>query len=130
IVQQFAASAAYAQEAGFDYVEVHGAHGFLIGDFLGKTINFRDDEYGGDRERRFRFAIEIVEAIRAAVGSDFPIWFRISMIDAGESGITIEESLELCTRLEAAGVDCLSVSAGTHTSLEITMAPMYFERGQ
>lgn len=129
IVADFAASAAYAKQAGFDYVEVHGAHGFLIGDFLGQLINFRDDEYGGDQERRFRFAIEIVEAIRASVGPSYPIWFRISMIDGGESGITMEESLALCERLETAGVDCLSVSAGTHTSLEITMAPMYVPRG-
>jgi 2,4-dienoyl-CoA reductase-like NADH-dependent reductase (Old Yellow Enzyme family)/thioredoxin reductase len=129
IVADFGASAAYAKEAGFDYVEVHGAHGFLIGDFLGSIVNYRDDEYGGDQERRFRFAIEIVEAIRSSVGPDFPVWFRISMIDAGESGITLEESLELCERLEGAGVDCLSVSAGTHTSLEITMAPMFVQRG-
>jgi len=121
-VQAFAEGARRAREAGLDGVELHGANGYLITQFLSSAINDRKDEYGGSLANRTRFAIEIVRAIRARVGDDFHLQMKISTRDyndavalfgKGPSGNTVEESVEVCRWLVDAGVDAIHVSVGS-----------------
>jgi 2,4-dienoyl-CoA reductase (NADPH2) len=121
-VAQFAEGARRAREAGLDGVELHGANGYLITQFLSSAINDRKDEYGGPLENRARFVIEIVRAIRARVGSDFHLQMKISARDfddvlapfgRGPSGNTLEESIQVCQWLVEAGADSLHVSTGS-----------------
>jgi 2,4-dienoyl-CoA reductase-like NADH-dependent reductase (Old Yellow Enzyme family) len=118
-VAAFAAAARRAREAGLDGVEVAGANGMLPTQFLSAAINDRDDEYGGPLENRARFALEVVRAIRAEVGPDFCLGYKISirerlneLLPWSRSGNTLEESVQVCRWLEEAGVDYIHVSAG------------------
>lgn len=122
IVQAFAEGARRAREAGLDGVELHGANGYLITQFLSSAINDRTDEYGGPLENRARFVIEVVKAIRARVGSDFHLQMKISAEDhddvlalfkRGPSGNTLTESVQVCKWLVEAGVDAIHVSVGS-----------------
>lgn len=113
LVKQFAQAARRAKQAGFDAVEIHGAHGYLLSMFLSPYTNWRQDEYGGDLQRRARLALEIVAAIRQEVGRDYPVIFRISADENVEGGLILKESTVISQWLEKAGVDCISVSAGT-----------------
>ena len=122
IVGYFAEGARRAREAGLDGVELHGANGYLFTQFLSSAINDRKDEYGGSLENRARFAIEVVKAIRARVGNDFHVQFKISARDfddvlapfgRGPSGNTLEESVQVCKWLVEAGADALHVSTGS-----------------
>lgn len=128
IVRQFADGAALAQEAGFDFIEVHGAHGYLASDFLSPLANHRDDEYGGSLENRARFSREIARAIRARC-PDVPLFWRISGEDALDGGTTLDDATIVSGWLEQDGVACLSVSAGNWRSLHVTLAPMWVPRG-
>jgi 2,4-dienoyl-CoA reductase-like NADH-dependent reductase (Old Yellow Enzyme family) len=121
-VAAFADGARRAREAGLDGVELHGANGYLITQFLSSAINDRTDEYGGPLENRARFVIEIVKAIRARVGSDFHLQMKISAIDHNNDllavrfekpGNTVEDSIQVCKWLIDAGVDSLHVSTGS-----------------
>jgi 2,4-dienoyl-CoA reductase-like NADH-dependent reductase (Old Yellow Enzyme family) len=119
IVAKFAAGARRAREAGADGVELAGANGVLFTQFLSSGINDRKDEYGGSLENRARFALEVVEAIRAEVGRDFFLAFKISVRERLNEllpwlrrGNSLEESLQVCRWLEEAGVDCIHVSVG------------------
>jgi 2,4-dienoyl-CoA reductase (NADPH2) len=121
-VNAFAEGARRAREAGLDGVELHGANGYLITQFLSSAINDRTDEYGGPIENRARFVIEIVEAIRRRVGADFHLQMKISVrehndavafFNRGPSGNTVEESLQVCRWLVEAGVDAIHVSTGS-----------------
>lgn len=121
-VHAFAEGARRAREAGLDGVELHGANGYLITQFLSSAINDRTDEYGGPLENRARFVLEIVRAIRARVGADFHLQIKISVQDhhdavaffnKGPSGNSIEESIQVCKWLEAAGVDAIHASTGS-----------------
>jgi len=116
LVNRFVLGAARTQMAGFDAVEIHGAHGYLITQFMSPYTNKRTDEYGGDFDRRMRFALEIVKGIRAAVGPDFPIIFRMSADECVEGGLTLKDSKMIAKKLEDAGVDAISVSAGIYES--------------
>jgi len=127
IVAQYATAASLAEEAGFAYVEVHGAHGYLPSDFLSPVVNQRDDGYGGDPERRRRFPLEVAAAIVAAI--EIPLFWRLSGEEIRPGGFTIEDQIEAARALVAAGVECISVSAGTWHTLEVTVAPMYVPRG-
>lgn len=129
IVQQFADAAALALAAGFDFVEVHGAHGYLPSDFLSPLANQRTDEYGMDLEGRARFPREIVRAIVGACGPGLPVFYRLSADEALPGGSTIEDAVVVAGLLRADGVACLSVSAGHWRSLEVTLAPMFVQRG-
>jgi 2,4-dienoyl-CoA reductase (NADPH2) len=122
VVGYFSEGARRAREAGLDGVELHGANGYLITQFLSSAINDRKDEYGGPLENRARFVIEIVKAIRARVGRDFHLQMKISAQDfddalalfgRGPSGNTLEESVQVCKWLEEAGVDAFHVSTGS-----------------
>lgn len=121
-VTAFAEGARRAREAGLDGVELHGANGYLITQFLSSAINDRTDEYGGSLENRARFVLEIVRAIRARVGSDFHLQMKISATEFNdaliflrleESGNTVEDSIRVCQWLVDAGVDSVHVSTGS-----------------
>ena len=121
-VSAFAEGARRAREAGLDGVELHGANGYLITQFLSSGINDRTDEYGGPLENRARFVLDIVKAIRARVGSDFHLQMKISAVDHNNAllflkhekpGNTVEESAQVCQWLIAAGVDSIHVSTGS-----------------
>jgi len=121
-VANFAEGARRAREAGLDGVELHGANGYLITQFLSSAINDRTDEYGGPLENRARFVIEIVKAIRARVGSDYHLQMKISATDHNNAlfvlktekpGNTVTESIQVCKWLIEAGVDSVHVSTGS-----------------
>jgi len=113
IVSRFAHAAANVRRAGFDFVEVHGAHGYLFCQFFSPATNHRDDEYGGDFAGRTRFGTRCVSAMRTAAGDDFPIFYRLGAWENIPDGITLEDSARFAAELEKAGVDVLDVSVGT-----------------
>lgn len=132
--KQFIQAAKRAQKAGADGVELHGAHGYLINQFLSSYSNRRTDEYGGILDNRMRFLLNIIEGIRKECGSDFPI---IARIDGDEfyrkigksGGIELDEAVEIAKRLEEAGIDAINVSSGTYETLNYAFEPMSFETG-
>jgi len=112
IVLKFALAAVGAKLAGFDFVELHGAHGYLLSQFFSPAFNRRTDEYGGDLAGRMRFALECVSTTRTAVGEDYPIFFRVGAWEDIADGIKIEEAVQFATALERAGADVIDVSVG------------------
>jgi 2,4-dienoyl-CoA reductase-like NADH-dependent reductase (Old Yellow Enzyme family) len=119
-VTAFAEGARRAREAGLDGVELHGANGYLITQFLSSAINDRRDEYGGSLQNRARFVIEVVKAIRARVGDDFHLQMKISAVDYNNAllrfekpGNTLQDSVQVCRWLVDAGVDAIHVSTGS-----------------
>lgn len=129
IISQFGDTALRAKKAGFDGVEVHGAHGYLIAQFMSKYSNKRSDEYGGSLEHRMRFPLEIVKDIREKCGPDFMIAFRISGDDKVPGGRTIEETKTIAIKLEKQGVDLMHISAGTYESTWAIIPPMNINPG-
>ncbi|HUT75103.1 MAG TPA: NADH:flavin oxidoreductase [Armatimonadota bacterium] len=107
----FGAAAGRARAAGFDAVELHGAHGFLVNQFLSPATNHRHDQYGGGPDGRLRFALECVQAMREAAGNDYPIIVRISAIEERPNGLTLEDSCQIARALESAGACAIHVSA-------------------
>jgi 2,4-dienoyl-CoA reductase-like NADH-dependent reductase (Old Yellow Enzyme family) len=120
LIRKFAIAAGVAKGAGFSGVQVHGAHGYLVSQFLSARTNLRDDAWGGDAERRARFLLEVIAAMRAEVGPTFPIGVKLNSADFQRGGFTIEESMGVATKLEAAGVDLLEVSGGNYESPSMT----------
>ncbi len=129
LVEKFARAALRAKLAGFDGVEVHGAHGYLINEFLSPYTNRRDDEYGGSFENRMRFLLEILERVRELVGEDFVVGVRLSVEEFVPGGLTLSESREIARTLERHGVDYLSVSCGIYESVSTIIEPMNFAEG-
>jgi len=130
IVDAFGQAALRAQEAGFDAVEVHGAHGYLLTQFLSALSNRRTDEYGGSLANRARFIVEVVAEVRRRVGSDFPVLLRISAEEFIKNGYTVEDTQSILPDLVGAGVDAVHASVGTHGSPGgITSAPAEYEEG-
>ncbi|MFB8273335.1 NADH:flavin oxidoreductase/NADH oxidase [Streptomyces sp. NPDC055955] len=127
IVTQFADGARRALDAGFEVAEIHGAHGYLIGQFLSPHSNVRADEYGGSFDNRVRFALEVVDAVREVWPDDKPLFFRVSATDwLEENGWTPEETVRLATLLKEHGVDLLDVSTGGNASgVRIPVGPGY-----
>ena len=126
IVQAFADSAKRALRIGFEAIELHGAHGYLLHQFLSPHSNKRDDEYGGSLENRMRFALEVYDAVRREVGTDFPVGMRISASDWVEGGWDIDQSVELAKALKARGCDFIHVSSGgLHINQKIPLGPNY-----
>lgn len=127
IRDQFVASAEMAIRAGFDMLEVHFAHGYLLSSFITPLTNKRNDEYGGSLENRMRYPLEIFTAVRAITPDDMPISVRISAHDwVGEEGITEEDAVEIARMLQDAGVDICDVSSGqTSTKAEPRYGRMY-----
>lgn len=116
-IAQFGAAARRAKEAGFDAVEVHGAHGYLIHQFLSPRTNQRQDLYGGRSENRARFALEVLQRVRREVGESFPILFRLSAREYMEKGYSLDEALDWAVELERAGASAVHVSGGSTESL-------------
>ena len=111
-VRQFAEAALRAKRARMDGLEIHGGHGYLLSSFVSPSTNTRQDEYGGDVPGRARLLLEVVRAVRAAVGPDFPVWVKMDSREIGKkNGITIDHALELAPLIEAAGADALTVTA-------------------
>ncbi|MBM4331482.1 MAG: FAD-dependent oxidoreductase [Deltaproteobacteria bacterium] len=130
IIAAFGAAAFRAREAGFDAVEVHGAHGYLLTQFLSALSNQRQDEYGGSLSNRSRFIVEVLQEVRRRVGSDFPISLRLSVEECIKGGYTIEEIQSILPNLVKAGADVIHASLGTHGSPGgITSAPAEYEPG-
>lgn len=129
VVDEFVSAAHRGQKAGFDFIEIHGAHGYLVCEFISPLSNRRDDEYGGDPSRRLRFPLEIVKGIRQVCGERFPVQFRISGSEYFSGGLTIEDSAAVSRELAAAGVASISVSAGNWQTLKYIMAPMFMPAG-
>jgi 2,4-dienoyl-CoA reductase-like NADH-dependent reductase (Old Yellow Enzyme family)/thioredoxin reductase len=129
LVEKFAEGAWRVQQAGFDAVELHGAHGYLIAQFMSPYINRRNDRFGGTFINRMRFVLEIVSRIRHKCGRDFPIGVRYSGEEWIEGGRTIEESIRIAELLEQQGVDFLDISAGIFEAPAAVMDPMYYPQG-
>lgn len=129
IVTRFADAARRATEAGCDFVGIHGAHGYLVSQFLSPFCNKREDDYGGDLAGRMRFPLEIVRAVRQAIGADMPIVFRISGDEYQDKGLTLTDVCAIAPHLVAAGVDLIDVSAGMYETAWMITQPMELPQG-
>jgi 2,4-dienoyl-CoA reductase-like NADH-dependent reductase (Old Yellow Enzyme family) len=118
IIQRFASTAALVQQAGFDGVQVHAAHGYLLSQFLSPRTNLREDGWGGSLANRARLLLEVVRAVRARVGPCYPISVKLNSSDFVKGGFTLDESVQVVRWLNAAGIDLLEVSGGTYEQLE------------
>ena len=124
-VHDFGQAAVRALQAGFELVEIHGAHGYLINQFLSAFSNIREDEYGGDVIARTRFPRQVVEMVRQCVGPDFPLSFKISAQEFVPNGLTVAESIEILKILKRAGIDMVQVSGGNDATPEWICQPMF-----
>ena len=124
-VQAFADAAVRADEAGFDVVEIHGAHGYLISQFLSPIANQRTDRYGGSRDNRMRFALEVVDSVRAVWPAAQPLFVRISATDGSEGGWGIDDSILLAKEFKARGVDAVHCSSGGFDGYGLKPGPLY-----
>ena len=129
LVEKFGDCAFRAKKAGFDGVEIHGAHGYLVAQFMSPYSNKRTDEYGGNLINRMRFPLEIISNIRAKAGHDFPILFRISGDELVPGGRTIEDTKAMAMLLEQAGVNAIHVSAGVYASMTAIIPPSAVRHG-
>ena len=125
-VDDFRSAAGHALAAGFDVVEVHGAHGYLLHEFCSPLSNRREDEYGGSLENRIRLPLEVARAVREAWPQDKPVFYRISATDWAEGGWDVEQSIQLCRRLKEIGVDLIDCSSGGNIAEQkIRLGPGY-----
>jgi 2,4-dienoyl-CoA reductase-like NADH-dependent reductase (Old Yellow Enzyme family)/thioredoxin reductase len=125
----YAAAALRAKTAGYDCVEIHGAHGYLISQFMSPFSNHRRDAYGGSFENRMRFPLEVLEAVRSAVGKDFIISFRFSSEEYVEGGLTAADAVKIAQLLEANGVDIINVSQGILDAPEYILSSGWLSDG-
>ncbi|KAF2969390.1 hypothetical protein GQX73_g4197 [Xylaria multiplex] len=117
VVEGFAHAAEYLERAGFDGIELHGAHGYLIAQFLSPTTNQRTDKYGGSLENRMRLVLEIAAAIKKRISKTFILGIKINSVEFQDKGFTPEEAIVLCQALEKAGFDYVETSGGTYENL-------------
>ena len=129
LVRCFGMAAWRAKESGFDAILIHGAHGYLLNEFLSPHTNKRDDRYGGSDENRARFLTEIVESVRKKLGPDFPLMVRLTGEELFDGGYRIDFIQKVSKWLENSGVDGISVSAGNYDELERMVAPPAFPEG-
>jgi len=120
LIEAFARAARLAQEAGFTGVQIHGAHGYLVSQFLSPHHNQRTDAWGGNAANRRRFALEVYRAIRGAVGRAFPVSIKLNSADFQRGGFTEDESMAVVDALAAEGVDLIEVSGGTYEAPAMT----------
>jgi 2,4-dienoyl-CoA reductase-like NADH-dependent reductase (Old Yellow Enzyme family) len=116
VVEAYAAAALRSKKAGFDGIQLHGAHGYGINQFLSGATNRRVDGYGGDITRRYRLLGEVMEAVRGSVGKDYPVFIKLSGNDYVQGGLVPEESVYVARRLTEDGIDCIEVSGGNRAS--------------
>jgi 2,4-dienoyl-CoA reductase-like NADH-dependent reductase (Old Yellow Enzyme family) len=121
IISRFANAARLAKEAGFSGVQIHGAHGYLVSQFLSPNTNKREDQWGGPIENRMRFAVEVYKRIRAAVGPGFPVSIKLNSADFQRGGFTEEESLRVVQTLSDLGMDLIEISGGTYEAPAMSM---------
>ncbi|MCP5018746.1 MAG: NADH:flavin oxidoreductase/NADH oxidase family protein [Ketobacter sp.] len=120
IIQRFATAAAVVKKAGFTGVQIHGAHGYLVSQFLSPHHNQRKDKWGGSLENRARFVMEIYKAIREQVSDQFPVSIKLNSADFQRGGFTEEESMQVVEMLDQAGMDLIEISGGNYESPEMT----------
>ncbi len=120
LIQRFATSAGIAKNAGFSGVQIHGAHGYLVSEFLSPHHNQRTDEWGGSLENRMRFVLEIYDAIRNEVGNNFPVGIKLNSADFQKGGFTNEESLGVIKALSEKGIDLIEISGGNYENPAMT----------
>lgn len=123
LVQVFVRAGQRAQQAGFDAIEIHGAHGYLINEFLSPHTNHREDDYGRDKAGRARFPLEIVDGLRAALGPETALIYRITADEYLPDGLTVAESAEFCVLLVEHGIDAINVSGGTYETGKTAAGP-------
>ena len=114
LIAKYATAARLAKQVGFTGVQIHGAHGYMVSQFLSPRHNQRDDQWGGTIENRMRFALEVYKAIREQVGDDFPVGIKLNSADFQRGGFSEEESMQVVKALSAAGIDLIEVSGGTY----------------
>ncbi|HEX8313749.1 MAG TPA: NADH:flavin oxidoreductase/NADH oxidase, partial [Flavisolibacter sp.] len=125
VIDDFKKATVRALDAGFDLIEIHAAHGYLLHEFYSPLSNQRNDEYGGPFQNRIRLTLEIVAAVKELVPNDFPLLVRISATDWVEGGWTIDDSVELAKELKTAGVHLIDCSSGGNIHAKIPLRPMY-----
>ena len=125
VVDAFVDAARRADEAGFDVVELHAAHGYLLHEFLSPASNRRDDEYGGSFENRARLLLRIATEVRAAWPEAKPLFVRVSATDWAETGWNIDETVRLARELKSVGVDLVDTSTGGNVPADIPVGPNY-----
>lgn len=123
LVENFGDCALRVKKSGFDGVEIHGAHGYLINQFLSPFSNKRSDVYGGTTRNRAKFALDIIKNVRNKVGDDFPILFRMTVAEYVEGGLTIEESKAIAMMLEAEGINAFHCTQGIYTTTKVVIPP-------
>lgn len=123
IITAFAEAAKRAKSASFDGVQIHGAHGYLVNEFLSPHTNRRDDYWGGDEERRFHFVEEVYKATRKAVGANYPLLIKLNADDMLRDGLKAEEAARIALRLEDLGIDAVEVSGGMYEAGNKTAQP-------
>lgn len=124
-ISEFGDTARRAEEAGFDGVEIHGAHGYLVSEFMSSYSNKRTDAYGGPLQNRIRFAVELIKDIRSKVSVDFIVGFRISIDEHVSGGRTVADSKTIIPYLEEAGIDYVHATAGVYRSFDAIIPAMY-----
>ncbi|MBF0229035.1 MAG: FAD-dependent oxidoreductase [Desulfamplus sp.] len=129
LAQCFGSSTKRCKDAGFDFVEIHAAHGYLINQFMSPNSNIRQDQYGGSFENRTRFLFEIIEDIKKKAGEEFPIGIRMNGKDYIKNGWELEDAVRVAPLLEKAGVAYLHISGGVYGSTELTIPSMYSAHG-
>lgn len=112
IIDDFAAAAGRAVEAGFDAVQLHGAHGYLMSQFLSPLTNYRTDRWGGSAENRRKFHIEVIKKVRKTIGEDFPLMIKFGAMENREGGLSVKEGTETAKLMVENGIDAIEVSAG------------------
>ena len=124
VTERFGLAARAAVESGFDAVEIHAAHGYLLSQFLSPHTNRRNDRWGGSLENRLRFPVDVIRRVRQAVGAEFPVLVKVNLRDGFRTGLDLDEAIEIAKRYEAEGVDALVLSGGF-----MTRTPIYVMRG-
>jgi len=125
IVEAFRQAAARAVEVGFDFIELHGAHGYLLNQFLSPISNQRKDEWGESRENRLRFPLAVVKAVRSAMPDSMPLCIRVSATEFSPEGYSMDDMIYYCRQFKAAGVDIIDVSGGGNTTAAPCVYPGY-----
>jgi len=115
LIEAFAAAARRAHAAGFDFVEIHGAHGYLVNSFFSALANTRNDQWGGSLQKRMQFPLAVARAVRKALPDHVPLFYRNSSVDGVEGGVTLEDSIALARELKRCGVDLIDCSSGGMT---------------
>ncbi|MGI6152703.1 MAG: FAD-dependent oxidoreductase [Christensenellaceae bacterium] len=128
LVKKFGDAAERAKQAGFDGIEIHGGHGYLIAQFMSPYSNKRVDRYGGNLQNRMRFPLEVIEEVRKRVGKEYPVGFRISAEEQMPGSRELEDTLVISKMLESCGIDIIHVSVGTYGT-PVVVAPMQYAHG-